>query len=119
MKNWEEIHKRYDTLWKTYPLEKQKHAFATLCTILEIDEPTKEQWITALDKAVEVQEYIRDQIYISRKKDFDNPFRQATYRNREEMNAAIGTIDDNSFITQVRVETKDFKKFVDTIKNRN
>jgi len=119
LKNWEEIHKRYDTLWKKYPLEKQKHAFATLCTILEVDKPTKEQWITALNKAVEIQEYVRDQIYISRKKDFDNPFRQATYRNREEMNAAIGTIDDNSFITQVRVETKDFKKLVDTIKNRN
>ena len=119
LKNWKEIHKRYDTLWKKYPLEKQKHAFATLCTILEVDKPTKEQWITALDKAVEIQEYVRDQIYISRKKDFDNPFRQATYRNREEMNAAIGTIDDNSFITQVRVETKDFKKLVDTIKNRN
>ena len=52
--------------------------------------------------------YYRDQVYSSRQKDFENPFRMATYRNKEEMTASIGTIEDNSFIRQVRKETKDF-----------
>ena len=119
LSNWDEIHHRYDTLWEKYPFEKQKHAFATLCEILGTDKPTNKQWISALDKAVEIQEFIRDQVYVSRKKDYDNPFRQATYRNTAEMDAAIGTIEDNSFINQVRNETEDFKKLVDNIKNRN
>jgi len=119
LSNWDEIHHRYDTLWEKYPFEKQKHAFATLCEILGTDKLTQEQWISALDKAVEIQEFIRDQVYVSRKKDYDNPFRQATYRNTAEMDAAIGTIKDNSFINQVRNETEDFKKLVDNIKNRN
>jgi hypothetical protein len=34
------------------------------------------------------------------------------------MKAAIGTIDDNSFIIQVRKETDDFKKLVNDIKSR-
>ena len=119
LSNWNEIHHRYDTLWEKYPFEKQKHAFATLCEILGTDKPTNKQWISALDKAVEIQEFIRDQVYVSRKKDYDNPFRQATYRNTAEMDAAIGTIEDNSFINQVRNETEDFKKLVDNIKNRN
>jgi hypothetical protein len=56
-------------------------------------------------------------VYISRKKDYDNPYRQATFRNDEEMRAAIGTIDDNSFIVQVRKETVDYKKTIaDVIK---
>ena len=117
--NWDEIHHRYDTLWEKYPLEKQKHAFATLCEILVTDKPTNKQWISALDKAVEIQEFIREQVYISRKKDFDNPFRKTTYRNMSEMTAATGTIEDNSFINQVRKETEDFKKLVDIIKNRS
>jgi len=119
LSNWDEIHHRYNTLWEKYPFEKQKHAFATLCEILGTDKPTNKQWISALDKAVEIQEFIRDQVYVSRKKDYDNPFRQATYRNTAEMDAAIGTIEDNSFINQVRNETEDFKKLVDNIKNRN
>ncbi len=116
---WTEIHHRYDKLWKKYPSEKQKHAYAALCEILGTDNLRKEQWASALDKAIEIQEFIKDQVYISRKKDFDNPFRQATYRNMEEMTAAIGTIEDNSFVQEVRKETEDFKKLIEEIKKRN
>ena len=115
---WTEIHHRYDTLWEKYPLEKQKHAYATLCEILGTDNLTKEQLLIALDKAKEIQEFIKNQVYISRKKDFDNPFRQATYRNMAEMTSAIGTIEDNSFVKQVRDETKNFKKLIEKIKSK-
>jgi len=110
LRDWDEIHGRYDILLEAYPLEKQKHSFATLCDLLGTDNPTKEQWISALERAVEIQEFVRDQVYISRKKDFDNPFRQATYRNAAEMKAAIGTIEDNEFVHQVREETEEFIK---------
>ncbi|MBN2209842.1 MAG: DUF4954 family protein [Sedimentisphaerales bacterium] len=116
--SWEDIHQRYDQLWQAYPLEKQKHAFATLCEIYGVSEFTKENWLDALNKAIVLQEYIRDQVYLSRKKDYDNPFRQATYRNLDEMIAAIGTIDENSFVQQIRVETEDFKKVVAEIIQR-
>ena len=115
---WTEIHHRYDKLWEKYPSEKQKHAYATLCEILGTNNLTKEQWISALDRAKEIQEFIKNQVYISRKKDFDNPFRQATYRNMAEMTSAIGTIEDNSFVKQVRDETKDFKKLIEKIKSK-
>ena len=118
LNNWDEIHKRYQVLWQSYPLEKQKHAFAILCYVLGTDKPTKEQWIAALDRTVKIQEFIQDQVYISRQKDYDNHFRQITYRNKEEMIAAIGTIEDNSFVIQVRGETEEFKKCVEEIKKR-
>jgi hypothetical protein len=117
--NWDDIHGRYDALWQDYPLEKQRHAYMTLCILLGTDELTKEQWISALDKSVTIQEFIRDEVYNSRKKDFDNPFRQATYRNIEEMTAAIGTIEDNSFVKQVREETEAFRKTVEKVKNKS
>jgi hypothetical protein len=117
--SWKEIHARYNLLWENYPSEKQKHAFASLCTLLGTDALTKEQWIAALDRAVKIQEYIKDQVYISRQKDYENPFRQNTYRNMAEMTAAIGTIEDNSFIKQVRNETEEFKKHIEEIKKRN
>ena len=116
---WEDIHSRYAGLWRNYPLEKQRHAYLTLCTMLDADEITKEQWDTALDKSVAIQKYICDGVYTSRKKDFDNPFRQCTYRNAEEMTAATGTIDDNSFVRLVRKETEEFKKVAKKLKKRN
>ncbi|MBL7215648.1 MAG: DUF4954 family protein [Phycisphaerae bacterium] len=119
LQTWEAIHTRYAELWDIYPLEKQKHAYRTLCLLLETDELTASKWHAALDKAVSIQEYIRDQVYTSRKKDFDNPFRKATYRNMEEMTAAIGTIEDNSFVKLVREETNTFKAAVEEIKKRN
>jgi hypothetical protein len=118
LNNWDQIHKRYDTLWQQYPLSKQKHAFAVLCEICGTDKLDKDRWFAMLDKAVEIQEYIRDQVYVTRKKDFENPFRQATYRNMAEMTAAIGTIEGNSFVKQVRAETEAFRKKIEQIKKR-
>ncbi len=112
LNTWKKIHLRYDELWDQYPLEKQRHAFATLCDLLDTKKISKEKWTAALDKAVQIQEYISEQVYVSRKKDYTNPFRQATFRNKDEMDATIGNIEDNSFIRQVREETAQFKESV-------
>ncbi|RKY10227.1 MAG: DUF4954 domain-containing protein [Planctomycetota bacterium] len=119
LSQWRDIHDRYDRLWRAYPLEKQRHAYKTICLLLETDELTNAQWRSAIDKAVSIQEYICEQVYQSRKKDFDNPFRQATYRNEQEMSAAIGNIEGNSFVKLVREETEAFKNTADEIKKRN
>ena len=118
LKDWDQIHQRYNTLWEKYPLQKQQHAFATLCDLLATKSISQEQWIAALQKAEKIQEYISEQVYISRKKDYDNPFRQATFRNSDEMNAALGTIDENDFIQQTRRETKQFSQTVTEIRDR-
>ncbi|MCK9218873.1 MAG: DUF4954 family protein [Bacteroidales bacterium] len=119
LKTWQDIHNRYDDLWAQYPVDKQKHAFATFCELSGTENLTKTEWNSSLDKAVNIQKFICEQVYISRKKDFDNPFRKATFRNMDEMKAAIGTIDENSFIIQVRQETEDFKIQVEEIKKRD
>jgi hypothetical protein len=108
--SWKEIHQRYDQLWEKYQLDKQKHAQATLCHLHGKDILTEEDWKAALDKTLEIQQYISDQVYISRKKDFDNPFRHTTFRNKAEMKASIGSVDNNSFILQVRQDTEKMEK---------
>jgi hypothetical protein len=116
--DWKDIHNRYDMLWEKYTLDKQKHAFATLCELSGTEQLTRSQWNDALDKATVIQQFVCDEVYASRKKDYDNPFRQSTFRNEDEMKAAIGTIEDNSFILQVREETEAMKKEVAAIRNR-
>ncbi|MDZ7725170.1 MAG: DUF4954 family protein [candidate division KSB1 bacterium] len=118
LSSWANIHKRYDELWENYPLLKQQHAFATLCEYLGTAEPSDQQWLDMLDKALHLQEYVRDQVFISREKDYENPFRQATFRNMNEMLAAIGTVEDNSFIKQVREETETYKDKIKQLQDR-
>jgi hypothetical protein len=112
LNTWKEIHKRYDSLWTKYSKDKLKHAYATLLFLLESNELTPGAWQQSLSKLIEIQNFVCEQVYITRKKDYDNPFRRATFRSEEEMIAALGTIEDNSFILQVRKETDDLKKAV-------
>ena len=112
VKSWDEIHARYDHFWDEYPLEKQRHALAVLRYMCDDRELSPADWKDALEKCKTIQEYVRDHVYSSRKKDFKNPFRQATYRSLEEMTATIGTIEDNSFIQQVREETNELNHVI-------
>ena len=119
LSTWNEIHARYNELWKKYPLDKQRHAYASLCSLLETSNLDHKLWTSLLDKAMKIKEYMRDQVYISRKKDYDNKFRQITYRNAEEMLAALGTIEENGFIKQVRLETDEFRNKINELKLKN
>ena len=119
LKNWKEIHERYDELWIKYRTDKQKHAFATLCELYGTDNLSKNDWKSALEKTVKIQKFVSDQVYSSRKKDFDNPFRMTTFRNTAEMKAAFGNVEENSFIVQVRRETEDFEVQAEQIKKRS
>ena len=116
--SWQKIHNRYDEIWQQYPLAKQRHSFAVLRDVCGGGELDKDKWSAMLDEAVRIQEYVCEQVYASRKKDYDNPFRRATYRSDEEMIAAIGTIEDNSFVKQVWKETQEFKTRIENIKKR-
>ncbi len=118
LKSWRDIHGRYDELWRAYSHQKARHAFATLRAVLGAGELTTEHWLEALRKAVSIQEYIREQVYTSRKKDYDNSFRRATFRNEEEMKATVGTAEENGFVKQIAAETEQFKNIVADIAKR-
>jgi len=104
--DWKDIHKRYNDIWRRYPVDKLRHAYLSLCALLGVEKMDATLWQQAIDEEVRIQHYICDAVYNTRKKDHENPFRQATYRNAEEMTAAIGTLDENSFVRQIRSETE-------------
>jgi len=117
LNNWDEIHQRYNDLWKRYQIEKTRHAYFSLMFLYkdETDVLTDEMWKENLMKAIRIQQFICEQVYESRKKDYDNPFRNATFRNEEEKIAVIGKIDEVSFVKQIRKETEAFIERVKTI----
>jgi hypothetical protein len=118
LKSWKDIHKKYNDLWAKYKTDKQKHAFATICELYGVEKLTPAIWDSALDKTIDIQKFISDQVFSSREKDYENHFKQTTFRNKDEMTAALGLVEENSFIVQVRKETDDFEALAKEIKKR-
>ena len=118
LNTWDDIHHRYDELWKDYQREKLRHAYFSLMFLYkdDTDVMTKEMWQENLDQAARIQQYICDQVYESRKKDYDNEIRSATFRNEAEKLAVVGRIDDVSFVKQIRQRTTDFLTLVQKYK---
>jgi hypothetical protein len=96
----------------------QRHAFAVFVLLHGGRIPARDEWSRFLDRAMEIQELRRDRVYESRQKDYDNPFRRATYRNEAEMFAAIGNIEGNRFVQQIREETEAFRRRVEAVQAR-
>ena len=119
LNTWDEIHHRYDELWENYQAEKLHHAYFALMFLYkdETDVLSKEMWHENLDKAIRIQHFICDQVYESRKKDYENEFRTATFRNEDEKIAVIGKIEDVKFVKQIREETEKFVALIQKYKN--
>ena len=111
IQSWDEIHAVYDQWYTEYPLDKARHAWATLNllrsrqphggTVLAMDETA------AIDAAgfakefanvLETRRWISRQIYETRAKDYRNPFKKATFRSQAEMEQVLGKADSNSFV---------------------
>ncbi len=136
--DWDAIHSAYDRLWEDYPTDKQRHALATLVDLLgkkgadqltdSLDILSKELWNAALDEAVEIQNEIAEQTYLTRKKDLSpssakgNRFRRIVYGSDEEMAAVLGSAEDlltdNDFVKQVYRESEQFAELVEEVRKR-
>jgi hypothetical protein len=117
-RTWSEIHAVYDRLWQAYPRDKQRHALAVLMEVLEDDVLSADRWDQALDEAVRIQQTIQDQVYHSRLKDYQNPFRRLTFRNEEELTATLGSPENDAFVVQTRAATEEFGQRVQSVKRR-
>ena len=116
--SWKDIHKRYNDIWRRYPLDKLRHAYLSLCYMMKVDDMSASDWQKAIDKEIGIQNYIRSEVRRTRQKDYDNEFRRATYRNEQEMLAAIGTLEENSFVRQIDAETEDALERLENLRKR-
>ena len=65
-----------------------------------------------LDEAVETAQFIFQGILDSRRKDYENPFRNSVYDSQAERDAVIGPFEENTFIAEARSELEAFESLV-------
>jgi hypothetical protein len=115
--SWGEVHEAYQKAWAEYPAQRRSHGL--FCVLLACDRRSEEldaaliRWI--LEESVSIHQELLERAYASRRKDFENPFRRATFRNPREMEAVLGRVEDISFLREFSRETEDYRRDVQRI----
>lgn len=115
--SWDQLHENYRQIGEQYPLDKLQHAIGAVLFIQERKDFTPAYLKESLLSSVATQELITDNIYRSREKDYQNPFRKMTYENSAEMDVVTGKLESNSFIQQTIADLKSYKENVSALIN--
>ncbi|MGC8750141.1 DUF4954 family protein [Hydrotalea sp.] len=118
--SWEQVHQFYEKQGTQYKIEKTKHALAALTELYQINWQTiNESFIQKLfEEVLSTKSWITEQIFLSREKDYTNPYRKMVYDSDAEMDAVMGKLADNSFIKQQNNELKIFKSTLGLISQK-
>jgi Domain of unknown function (DUF4954) len=118
IKCWDEVHEWYTKEGNNYKHQKLEHAIACLqkITCKYLTEFKKDEWIYLLNKALATKEFLTENIYNSRAKDYNNPYKQMLYNTQAEMDKVVGALKDNTFIEQEKTQLKKYKKLIQKVK---
>jgi hypothetical protein len=102
--SWEEIHQFYKKAADGYHLQKVRHAVAVMLQASWANHKslTKEQFKNLLLEAISTKEWMFQNIYSSREKDYTSEFRKMVYDSELEMTEVLGKLEENVFIEQQR-----------------
>ncbi len=114
--SWNEIHRMYEDAYSQYEEDLSKNAYAVICKIKDIKSFDKQTWNEFLNDAINIRDYIEAQIFYTKNKDYNNHFRDITYRNNDERNAVIGKVEDNALIQESKEDSKYYKELFESFK---
>ena len=87
--SWHELHERMDSLWQSYPSQRQAHAYGILCHLAGVESLDSKVWQMYQQRYNEILNYIEEQKAASRHKDDINPYRHMTYWDADEQAAVL------------------------------
>jgi hypothetical protein len=105
--SWEDVHKFYHLQADQYPAARLAHAVSSLYELMNPNEVNTEYTKSLFTRYLGLKRSIVNEIKDSRVRDYENPFRQMTYQNTEEMYAVMGNPAKNSFI---KMQKQQFEK---------
>ncbi len=119
--SWDAIHAAYDAMAADYPRDRLAHACACLRD-LEPADGGKTAWpgalVAELARFAETTDWIAEQVFITRKKDYDNRFRKSTFESDAEQRAVSGDPASNPFVLQTRADMASLKARAERLAER-
>ena len=117
--SWTEIHAAYRDMANTYNQDRARHAWKIMEYLKGKNPlPGPAALDEEMDWFIRQQQWITEQVYESRAKDYNDPFRCISYRNKEEMEAVAGNAADNSFVKFMKKRCLDIESEVKALKIR-
>ena len=110
--SWDEVHRFYDACAASYLADKTRYALYLLECIygVSFERCSTEQYRNLVESVAAVSNDMYELSVSSREKDYTDYYRKMTYRSREEMDAVLGTIDSDDFLTMLKDDTERFNK---------
>ena len=108
IRDWGAMHAEYARLAAEYPVDRARHALACLA-LLYPGRGVEERLRAALADTAELSRRVESAVLEGRRKDYENPFRRATYRSEAEMAAVIGLPEDNAFVRRTALEMDELR----------
>jgi hypothetical protein len=101
-------------------MDKLTHAYTSLLEHLDMKSKdfTAAFFYSLLKETIAVKEWMFEEIYNTRAKDYKNTFRKMVYNNEAEMVNVLGKIEDNSFINEQRTNVDALKKNINSISRK-
>jgi hypothetical protein len=98
--SWKMVHQTYETWYEEYRRDKAINGLGILKQVLLCSSLDEKTWSVLVEKVVATRLYIEEQVFKTKEKDFNNTFRESTYRNLAERDAVLGCLDDNPFVIE-------------------
>lgn len=107
---WDEVHQFYDGVEESYLSYRVAYAVYLLEFLYSrpLGEFTADIFADIVSDVTAVSNEMYESAVVTRRKDYDDEFRAITFRCREEMEAVLGTLDDNEFLNEMKPQTEDF-----------
>ena len=116
IKSWDEMHFVYKQWGTEYELDQLSNSLGVLKKCLNIDYIDEVDWTVIKNRAKKTRILIENQVFETKVKDYNNPYRDITYRNHNERDIVLGAVEENPFITESSNITKVLLDQLDAVK---
>lgn len=114
--SWDEMHAVYKQWGVEYEKDQLSNALGVLKKCFKIDYIDAIDWTVIKNRAIKTRILIENQVFETKVKDYNNKYRDITYRNHTERDIVLGAVEENSFITESSNITKTLLEQLDNVK---
>jgi len=100
IKSWDEMHSVYKQWGTEYELDQLSNSLGVLKKCLKIDYIDEVDWTVIKNRAKKTRIWIENQVFETKVKDYNNPYRDITYRDHVERDIVLGAVEENPFVTE-------------------
>ena len=108
--NWDQVHAFYQACQTNYEEYKVRYSLYLLEFLYSrpITEFNQKLYKNIIDDVTEIQEDFYNAALASREKDYTDYYRTMVYRSKEEMDAVLGSLEENESLKNLKNLTEDF-----------